>query len=163
MAPSGGRHVARVPLGVEQRPEQDREHDFHLVRAFDDDGCVVHETADALQGLFDGLEATQCVEAGNADAIAILHRAADHLAAHIEAAWRLTKAETPIRWSYAGGVFNSPIVSERIAVQVGCDPVAPRLPPIGGALLRAAANAEWPVDEAWIDRLSSSLSTQLQA
>lgn len=107
--------------------------------------------------------ASTLAEAGNADAIAILRGAADHLAAHIEAAWRQTKAETPIRWSYAGGVFNSPIVSERIAVQVGCDPVAPRLPPIGGALLRAAANAEWPVDEAWIDRLSSSLSTQLQA
>ena len=102
-------------------------------------------------------------DAGDADATAILHRGADHLAAHIDAAWRRTKAAAPICWSYAGGVFNSAIVLQRIATQVGCAPVPPRLPPIGGALLRAAANAGWSVDEGWIDRLSSSLASQFHA
>lgn len=107
--------------------------------------------------------ASTLADADNADATAILHRAADHLAAHIDAAWCRTKSATPIRWSYAGGVFNSLVVLKRIVVQVGCDPVPPRLPPIGGALLRAAANAGWSVDEGWIDRLSSSLASQIYA
>jgi glucosamine kinase len=96
-------------------------------------------------------------EAGNADARVILHAAADHLAAHIKAAWRQTGSAEPLRWTYAGGVLSSAIVRDRIAAQVGLEPVAPRLPPVGGALLRAAENAGWAVDEAWLDRLSASL------
>jgi N-acetylglucosamine kinase len=98
-------------------------------------------------------------EAGNADARVILHAEADHLAAHIKAAWRQTGADEPLRWTYAGGVLSSAIVRDRIAAQVGLEPVAPRLPPVGGALLRAAENAGWAVDEAWLDRLSASLNT----
>jgi glucosamine kinase len=102
-------------------------------------------------------------DVGDTDAIEILHRAADHLAAHITAAWRQTTTAMPVQWSYAGGVSNGAVVLQRIAVQVGCSPVPPRLPPIGGALLRAAANAGWSVDDGWIDHLSSSLSTQINA
>jgi N-acetylglucosamine kinase len=100
-------------------------------------------------------------EAGNADAVAILDAAADCLAEHITAAWRQTKAETPLRWSYAGGVLASALVRKSIAEKIGCDPVPPRLPPVGGALLRAANNAGWSIDDAWIATLSSSLTRLL--
>lgn len=100
-------------------------------------------------------------EDGNPDARAILHAAADHLAAHIAAAWHQTKAERPLLWSYAGGVLSSAIVRQRIAATLGSDPVPPRLPPVGGALLRAALNAGWAIDDAWIDSLSASLNTQI--
>jgi glucosamine kinase len=96
-------------------------------------------------------------EAGNADARVILHAAADHLAAHIKAAWHKTGADEPLRWTYAGGVLSSAIVRDGIAAQVGLEPVAPRLPPVGGALLRAAENAGWTIDDTWLDRLSASL------
>ncbi len=98
-------------------------------------------------------------ENDNPDARAILHAAADHLAAHVTAAWSQTQALMPVSWSYAGGVLSSAIVRQRIAAQLGFDPVLPRLPPVGGALLRAAANAGWSVDDTWIDRLSASLDT----
>lgn len=104
------------------------------------------------------LTVSALAEAGNVDASAVLHAAADHLAGHVTAAWRQTKAETRLRWSYAGGVLASGIVLRRIAEQVGCDPVPPRLPPVGGALLRAALRAGWSVDDAWITGLSASLT-----
>lgn len=97
-------------------------------------------------------------EAGNADAKFILHGAADHLADHLKAAWRQAKTDEPLRWTYAGGVLSSAIVRDRIAVRVGSEAVVPRLPPVGGALLRAAANAGWSIDDGWLDRLSASLN-----
>ena len=107
------------------------------------------------------LATSALAEAGNADAGAILHTAADHLTQHITAAWRQTKAEIPLRWSYAGGVFASAVVLQSVSQQVGCDPVPPRLPPVGGSLLRAAVNAGWRVDEAWITALAQSLTNLL--
>jgi N-acetylglucosamine kinase len=106
---------------------------------------------------------SRLAEAGNADAKAILDAAADHLAAHITSAWAQTEAKMPLCWSYAGGVFASAIVKHRIVERVRVEPVAPCLPPIGGALLRAAANAGWAVDDGWINRLSGSLDTMLSA
>ena len=100
-------------------------------------------------------------QAGNIHAEAILSAAADHLADHIKVAWTRTRAKTPLRWSYAGGVFSSAIIRQKVAERIGTEPVPPRLPPIGGALLRAASNAGWPIDDRWIDRLSGSLKALL--
>jgi N-acetylglucosamine kinase len=107
--------------------------------------------------------ASSLAEAGNPEATAILLRAADHLAEHISTAWRLMKSDGSHLWSYAGGVLASRIVQKRIIDRVGFDPVPPRLPPVGGALLRAAVNAGWVVDDAWLDRLSASLATFVPA
>ena len=96
-------------------------------------------------------------EAGDPAAEHLLQAAADHLAAHIAAAWAQTGEATPLAWSYAGGVLSSDLVRRYIAARIGSDPVPPCLPPIGGALLRAAALAGWATDAAWIDRLSQSL------
>ncbi len=95
-------------------------------------------------------------EAGDAAALAILDAAAAHLAVHVAAARRRMGA-ADLRWSIAGGAFASRILRERTAALVGSEPLASRLPPIGGALLRAARDLDWPVDEAWIGRLAASI------
>ncbi|SHF57394.1 BadF-type ATPase [Kaistia soli DSM 19436] len=95
-------------------------------------------------------------EAGDPAAGGILDAAAAHLAAHVRAArQRIDDAALP--WSTAGGTFSSRILSARTAALVGSRPEPPRLPPIGGALLRAAQDLDWPVDEAWIGRLAVSI------
>ncbi len=95
-------------------------------------------------------------EAGDASALAILDAAALHLAQHVGAARRRIGA-AELGWSIAGGAFASRILRERTAALIGSRPLAPRLPPIGGALLRAARDLDWPVDEAWIERLAASI------
>lgn len=98
---------------------------------------------------------------GYAESAAILRSAGDHLAAHVGAAWRQTQTPGPLSWSYAGGVFSSQIVLDRVAEVLGCAPVPPRLPPIGGAILHAAGRAGWTIDEAWLDCLASALAKEL--
>ncbi|MFT4130360.1 N-acetylglucosamine kinase [Labrys sp. (in: a-proteobacteria)] len=97
-------------------------------------------------------------ETGNATAVAILDEAAEHLARHVGAAWRRMDAKTCRSWSYAGGVFASGHVLAKVTARVGVSPMPPRLPPIGGALLRAAQDLDWPVDQAWIERLRASIT-----
>ncbi|MBP0582788.1 N-acetylglucosamine kinase [Labrys sp. LIt4] len=107
----------------------------------------------ALSVLIDRL-----AEAGDQAAAAILDEAADHLARHVEAAWRRMDARPYRSWSYAGGVFASRGVLTRLTARLGAPPTPPRLPPIGGALLRAAQDLDWPVDQAWIERLGASIT-----
>jgi N-acetylglucosamine kinase-like BadF-type ATPase len=94
-------------------------------------------------------------EGGDAGAVAIIDAAAEELARHVRAIERHVGADAA--WSYAGGTFGSPFFLATVARQIGRAPLAPRLPPIGGALLAAARLADWPVDEAWIERLRASL------
>lgn len=96
------------------------------------------------------------------DSIGVLREAGDHLAAHASAAWLQTNSSTPLSWSYAGGVFSSEIVQNQVAEILGCAPLPPRLPPIGGAILHAADRAGWAINAAWIDRLALSLTKALQ-
>ncbi len=100
-------------------------------------------------------------EAGDAFAQDILTRAADHLALQVTTAWRLAGGQAPLEWSYAGGVFRSEFVLKRLQERLRSAPRAPKLPPIGGALLRAAQNAGWTVDDEWISTLAASLTEQL--
>jgi glucosamine kinase len=96
--------------------------------------------------------------AGDSTASDILDEAVRHLALHVQAAWRRLDAISPGFWSYAGGVFASPRMLNRLAAKLGRAPLSPRLPPIGGALLRAARDLDWPVDEVWIERLGASIA-----
>ena len=98
-------------------------------------------------------------ETGDPDATNLINAAAAHLAAHADAAWRLVGEATPLVWSYAGGVFSSPSFLFAVTENLVTAPVPPRLPPIGGALLRAAQRAGWPVDDAWIARLAAALAS----
>lgn len=96
-------------------------------------------------------------EAGDAFAEDILTRAAAHLAEQVETAWRLIGGGEPLVWSFAGGVFRSEFVLKRLQERLRNAPLAPRMPPIGGALWRAAKNAGWTVDDRWITSLAAGL------
>jgi len=89
-------------------------------------------------------------------ACALLAEAAAHLVAHVEAAGRRLRVATPA-WSYAGGVFRSRTVMRLMTGRKG-PPQPPLLPPIGGALWRAARTAGWHPDATWIGRLGVSLT-----
>lgn len=99
--------------------------------------------------------------AGDAVALGILNRAGDALAETLLAAWRKAAGDLPLRWSHAGGVMANPQVVARIALRVGVAPQPCRLPPVGGALLRAARLAGWEVTEDWVDRLAANLAAAL--
>lgn len=89
---------------------------------------------------------------------AILHRAADALEAHARACVRELGLDSGWSWSFAGSVFESRTIMARVTERLGAPPRPPRLPPVGGALLRAARHAGWTIDDQWIERLNAALS-----
>ncbi|MBV1833599.1 N-acetylglucosamine kinase [Novacetimonas pomaceti] len=92
---------------------------------------------------------------GNEQACRILDRAARHLARHVTVARRgLSRPELP--WSHTGGTFNNPYLRQAMTRLCG-QPQPPRLPPIGGGILRAARQAGWATDAPWTDHLASAL------
>jgi N-acetylglucosamine kinase-like BadF-type ATPase len=99
--------------------------------------------------------ATRAAETGDAGAKRIVEAAAEELVRHHKAIARL--AGPPLEWSYAGGTFASRALREAVAARIGCQPRPPRLPPIGGALLKAAQLSGWPTDANWIEPLAASL------
>ncbi|HVJ40388.1 MAG TPA: BadF/BadG/BcrA/BcrD ATPase family protein [Dongiaceae bacterium] len=98
-------------------------------------------------------------EQGDTDALQIIKGAADHLAAHALAARRQLDLPASSAWSYAGSVFNCRLLIDLLTQRLGNEPTPPRLPPIGGALIRAARLAGWRVDRNWIDRIARSLAS----
>ena len=99
-------------------------------------------------------------ETGEPAACAILRRAGDALAAHAAACVRQLDLPLRFAWSHAGSVFLSRAVMGRVVEHLAAEPQPPRLPPVGGALLRAARRAGWTVDDAWIERLNRALCAQ---
>ena len=95
---------------------------------------------------------------GNATAGGVVAEAARHLAQHLSTAWQMIGQSGVPVWSFAGGVFNDPGMRARVTGLIGTAPSQPRLPPVGGALLEAARQAGWEVDDAWVDRLAASLA-----
>ncbi len=100
-------------------------------------------------------------EAGDPVAITILTRAAEALAETLQAAWRNAAGPRPLRWSHAGGVMTNPLIQRHITALVGVAPEPCRLPPVGGALLRAAHLAGWETGADWVDRVASGLAEAL--
>lgn len=98
---------------------------------------------------------SEMAAAGEPVSTALLAAAAEALAAHVAAARRRAGADLP--WSYAGGLFASDALRAQLSARLG-PPRPPALPPIGGALRRAALLAGWPVDAAWVARLAASLA-----
>jgi N-acetylglucosamine kinase len=92
---------------------------------------------------------------GNSLAAALLDAAAERLAEHVFAARRALEAPD-LAWSYAGGVFRSTGLLAAVAKRAGA-PVTPRLPPIGGALWRAAEHAGLPLTTPFLETLAASL------
>jgi N-acetylglucosamine kinase len=99
---------------------------------------------------------------GDGRSLAILRRAGDELADTLLAAWRKAAGERPLRWSYAGGVTTNRYVLTRIAERVGCAPQPCCLPPVGGALLRAARLAGWQVTGLWVDQVALTLQQAME-
>ncbi len=98
---------------------------------------------------------------GDPAAQGIIDRGASHLAAHGRAAAAVSGAPEPLRWSYAGGVFNDARLASAVASRMKADPMPPRLQPVGGAVLDAARAAGWTVGPEFVGRLSQSLSQSL--
>jgi glucosamine kinase len=92
---------------------------------------------------------------GDPIALSILSRAADHLSAHLDTLMNRVNASHDRRWSFAGGVFESAIIASHLESRHG-KPRPPRLIPVAGGLWRAAKEAMWPIDEAWIATLAES-------
>lgn len=99
--------------------------------------------------------AGEVADTGDVGAIAILEQAAEELARHFHAIAKLTGG--PLPWSYAGGTFNSRMLRDAVSARIGSAPKPPLLPPIGGALLAAAQHLDWPVHQAWIERLAATI------
>jgi N-acetylglucosamine kinase-like BadF-type ATPase len=100
----------------------------------------------------------ELAERGDALAAALLGEAADHLAQHVEAAGRRLGIAGPLAWSFAGGVFASRTMLRLLNQRLGTPPQPPLLPPIGGALWRAARAAGWRTEAGWIARLAASIA-----
>lgn len=96
-------------------------------------------------------------ESGDGAASGIMAAAAALLCDHVVAARRWLPG-CGQAWSHAGGVFNSVVLQRGMAARLG-PPTPPVLPPVGGALWRAARLAGWSTDAAWTRRLSASLAT----
>jgi glucosamine kinase len=92
---------------------------------------------------------------GDPTALSILRRAADYLSAHLDALLNRVEASYDRRWSFAGGVFESAIVTSDLESRHG-EAQPPRLIPVAGGLWRAAKEAAWPIDDAWIAMLAES-------
>jgi N-acetylglucosamine kinase-like BadF-type ATPase len=161
----GMRTIALVSQGLDGRAEVpalvDAFFDFlHLDRTEPNDslgawfaglGHARSEIA-ALAELIDRL-----AQAGEPAALAILDDAARELALHVRAIARRVEGGDQLAWSYAGGAFKSRLLLENLIGKIGRLPRPPILPPIGGALLCAALDLDWLVDEAWIGRLAASI------
>lgn len=110
-----------------------------------------------LAAIVDGLAAR-----GDPTAARVLDEAADALALHVTTARRQLDLPHPGPWCFVGGVSRSRAVVDRLAARLGSAPVAPLLPPVGGAAWRAASDAGWMPDAAWIRRISDDISQRLE-
>ncbi|WP_411036518.1 N-acetylglucosamine kinase [Shinella sp. BYT-45] len=103
----------------------------------------------ALSALVD-----RAARAGDAAARDLLERAADALARHHTAV--AGHCGENAGWTYAGGTFASTLLLEALERRIGTAPRVPKLPPIGGALLAAAQNLGWPLNDGWLEPIAAS-------
>ena len=97
-------------------------------------------------------------QAGETEARDLMAEAAAHLVGHGLTAARL--CGTDARWSFAGGVMADPLVLRVLTDRMGVAPTAPVLPPVGGAVLRAARAAGWDTGEDFVATLKTDLNQQ---
>lgn len=99
----------------------------------------------------------QQAETGSPTAMALLRRAAEHLAAQAQATTDQLDETTALHWSYGGSVMRSPFLRNALTTLLERAPHPPRLPPLGGAALSAARLAGWPCEPDWISTLAHNL------
>ena len=95
-------------------------------------------------------------DGGEEEARRLLRRAAGELARLARAAARAAGAD-PRHWSHAGGVLGNPMLRGFLASELGAPPLAPLLPPVGGAALAAARAAGWQTGSDFTGRLALAL------
>lgn len=91
---------------------------------------------------------------GDTAAIGLLDLAAEELAKHHRAI--AGHCEPGADWTFAGGTLRSTVLLQALEQRIGRPPIAPKLPPIGGALFAAAQLLDWPIDEGWIGHVAAS-------
>ena len=100
--------------------------------------------------------------AGDPVAGGLLDQAAERLAEHVVAARRRLELPRSSAWCFVGGVSRSAAMRARLTDRLGSAATAPLLPPVGGAAWRAAIDAGWAPDAAWVRRLSDELQSRLE-
>lgn len=118
---------------------------------------VVPQPRSAIAGL--AILVDRAAREGDNGAIGLLERAADELAKHHRAIAK--QCDAGVGWTYAGGTFSSAVLLEALEKRIGTAALAPELPPIGGALLAAAQELDWPQENGWIEHTAASARTAL--
>jgi glucosamine kinase len=103
----------------------------------------------ALSALVD-----EVADGGDPGALQLIEIAADELAKHHRAVCDHCGQEAD--WTYAGGTLTSRRLLTALGHRIGRPPVAPKLPPIGGALVVAAQLLGWPIDEGWFGQIAAT-------
>jgi N-acetylglucosamine kinase-like BadF-type ATPase len=96
----------------------------------------------------------EIANSGDATAAALIEDAAEELAKHHRAI--TTHCGVDAEWTYAGGTLASRALLAALTRRIGRPPTAPKLPPIGGALLVAAQLLDWPLDEGWFGQIAAN-------
>jgi N-acetylglucosamine kinase-like BadF-type ATPase len=96
-------------------------------------------------------------QAGDDGATRLIEQAADELAKHHRAI--AAHCDPGTDWTYAGGTFSSHLLLAALERRIGRPAIAPRLPPIGGALLAAAQLLDWPTGEGWIGQIAAAAAS----
>lgn len=103
----------------------------------------------ALSALVD-----EIADSGDTAARSLIEQAADELAMHHRAI--AAHCGPDADWTYAGGTLSSRTLMTELGRRIGRPPTAPKLPPIGGALLVAAQLLDWPIDEGWFGQIAAT-------
>jgi glucosamine kinase len=96
---------------------------------------------------------------GDPTAHGLLEAAIDHLSRHIDAARQLAELAADAPWCAFGGVTRNPAIMDGLAGRQGRKMSTPALPPVGGALHRAALRAGWDIDDSWVARVAAGLNS----
>lgn len=108
-------------------------------------------------------EVSALADAGVSDAKDLMQAAALQLAEQAHAAARLSNAEPPLQWSYAGGVMHDKTLLAALSQGIGIAPQTALLPPVGGAVLAAARMAGLAVTPSFVTKLSAALTAAAHA
>jgi glucosamine kinase len=122
--------------------------------------CITHQRSE-IAAIASAVSAM--ANAGDPTAIQLLDAAIDHLSRHIDTARRLAELGPNAPWCAWGGVTRNPSVIAGLATRQQSPMTQPALPPVGGALHRAALRAGWDIDDTWVARIAAGIKSYEKA